>query len=493
MSNQLDYGFRNDPMQFVENDPSLEGAVVRTLVFKETRPGDEKLIHDELKRLKVFESRNAECQTGACEGPPFKINCENLLRLVQLGASDDHPELRRALDLLDLIPPKPREPISGDALHALCLLGRTDHPAVHSSLRWQIDHPQELMDPHEGCPWTPSGSLPGLWAARDLENVEPLVVQSLTVIHDRMEGTGCLAFNDPWSFVNCAAHIDHPIAREILVKQIPMILRAQKLRGGWGENTLKVFAALKKHGLLDELRAKPPLPPDWKVVRSIPAPEGDLWGFVWDGGRLWTSERASNEAIAVSPQDGHVLQRVKLPEGHGRWLGWWNGKLAVTQGSPSKKDPKRLLQIDPDDGRVLQEVSLSKLEHVGGVAQVDSNLWVLDAFFGSRYVLDAARPRGPRETHDESDLPSPLPITVNAAGDEALWFVDAWAPWIIKTDRDGRLLDWGERPFEGCHGVAWDGRQLWALDEANRRMCVIEKTDTAPRPSSMIAGASTGT
>ncbi|MCP4590850.1 MAG: M56 family metallopeptidase [bacterium] len=481
MTDQLKYGFRYNPMEFADTDGSLEGALVRTFVFHEPHPGDRQMIQDEIAAIKVFEAPDSDGDGCGLPAIPFKVNCENLLRAVQLGATEEHPEVRRALGLLDRLPDKPRQPLGGDALHALHLLGRADHPAVRHSLRWQIDHPDGLMDPYEGCPWTPSGALPGLWAVRDLEDVGPLVVQSLTVIRDRIEGTGCLAFNDPWSFVNCAAHIEHPIAREVLIRQIPMILRAQQPSGGWGENTFKVFAALRRHGLLDELRNKPPLPPDWRVVHSIPAPEGDLWGFLWDGERLWTGVRESNEALAISPDDGRLLNRVELPEGHGRWLGWWNGKLAVTQGSPSKKDPKRLLQIDPDDGRVLQDVSLDKLENVGGVVQLGNQLRVFDAFFGWVFVLDASKPRRPcqLDIHD----PSPLPMTANAAGEETLWYVDGWAPWIVKCDHEGRLLDWSERPFAGYEGVAWDGEHLWAIDKTNQRICAIEKTDTAPRPS----------
>ena len=479
MCGQLDYGFRYDPMMFVGNDESLEGALVRKFVFDDAKPGDAQMIQDELAALKVFEKPDPA--EGGAAAMPFKVNCANLLRIVELGGTADHPEVRRVLELLDSIPANPRQPLGGDVLHAFCLLGRGDHPAVRYSLRRQMDRPQGLMDPLEGCPWTPSGSLPGLWAARNLEDVGPLVVQSLTVIRDQMDGTGCLAFNDPWSFVNCAAHIEHPIAREILIRQVPMILRAQQPDGGWGENTFKVLAALTKHGLLDELRAKPPLPPDWQVERSIPSPEGDLWGLLWDGELLWTGGRTGNEAIAISTDDGRVVRRIKLPDGHGRWLGLWNGKLAVTQGSPSKGGPKRLLQIDPQGGCVLQDVSLSKLEHVGGVVQVDGQVRVFDSFFGWVFALDAATPG----ELCELDLPrsSPLPMTANAAGEGALWYVDGWVPWVVKCDHEGRLLDWAERPFGGWEGVAWDGEQLWAIDRANGRICVVKKTDTAPRPS----------
>jgi beta-lactamase regulating signal transducer with metallopeptidase domain len=482
MPSESDFGFRVDPMQFVETDFSVEGAMVRTFVFGRPRPGDDTLIQDERARIKAFEPRS-DADGGEGGGPPYHFNAENLLRLALLGATEAHPEIRRALDLLERIPKRPREPIGGDALHALCVLGQADHPAVRHSLRTSRETADQWIQPLSACPWTPTRALPGLWAARELEDTAPLVERGLTGIRDGLHETGCLGFMDPWSFVHCAAHIDHPVAREILIRQIPMLLRAQRPDGGWGENTWKVFAALRKHGLLEELRGKPALPPDWTVIHSVPAPTGDPWGIVWDGERLWTGVRATNEAVAVSPNDGRVVRRLALPAGHGRWLGWWNGKLAVTQGSPSQKGPKRLLQVDPEDGRVLQDVSLDNLEHVGGATQVGDELWVLDAFFGSRYVLDPADPRSPRQTHDEGDLPCSLPITLNAAGDSAAWLVDAWSPWMVKTDRTGRLLDWAERPFGGYEGVAWDGERLWAIDRANQRICAIEKTGTAPLAS----------
>lgn len=481
MSTQSDFGFRVDPMRFVEHDRSLEGAIVRALVFGERRPVDDELIRAEIAKLKVFEPPTDD-EGGACDGPPYNFNQDNMLRLALLGATEDHPEIQRALSLLEKIPKRPKHPIGGSVIRALCIMGRADHPAVRASLRIWIDTESDWIRPLSACPWTPTTHLMTLWAARELENAVPLVERGLRGIHDEIFQTGCLGYMDPWEIVDCAAHIDHSIARDILLKQIPMLLRAQRPDGGWGENSFKVFAALKRHRLLDELRGKPPLPPDWRVVRSIPAPGGDLWGFVWDGERMWTGVRATNEAVAIAPQDGRILARVKLPEGHGRWLGWWNGKLAVTQGGPPKQDAKRLLQIDPADGRILQEVPLDKVEHVGGVAQVEGELWLFDAFFGSRYILDAAGPRSPRETHDESDLPCSLPIAANSAGNGAVWLVDVWSPWIIKTDRDGRLLDWSERPFEGHQGIVWDGEKLWAIDEANQRICAVEKTPTAPRP-----------
>ena len=58
---------------------------------------------------------------------------------------------------------------------------------------------------------------------------------------------------------------------------------------------------------------------------------------------------------------------------------------------------------------------------------------------------------------------------------KAMWVVDALSPALIKTDLDGAFLDWGEKPF-GNQDIAWDGKNLWALDSKNKRICIIEKT-----------------
>ncbi len=497
MIDELEYGFRHDPMPFVTTDGSLTGARLRTFLLDEPRAGDDEIIRAAIDATVVFEGLGAD---GSGCGPDYEFRAENLLLLAELGAPREHLEIRRTLDLLDRLPERPREPIGGNALAALCRLGKAGHPTVRSSVRTSIENAARWIEPLSGCPWTPTAALQGLWAAREVEDTTPIVERGLRLIRERLDATGLLGFMDPWGFIACAADIDLPIAREILVAQIPMLLRAQRPDGGWGERTYEVFAALSRHGLLDALRAKPPLPADWKVARSIPAPPGDLWGFVLDGERFWIGTRAPDTtgesgdrsaceaAVAISPDDGSVVARIELPTGHGRWLGWWDGKLAVTQGRPASApvpnaedgNPRRLLRVDPQDGRVLCEVSLTKLERVGGVAQVDDQLWVFDAFFGSRYVLDAADPRPPQHTHDEGDLPCALPIAANAASDGAAWLVDAWSPWIVKTSADGELLDWAERPFDGYEGVAWDGELLWAIDAAGGRICALERTATAP-------------
>jgi len=253
-----------------------------------------------------------------------------------------------------------------------------------------------------------------------------------------------------------------------------MIVRGQEPDGGWGEHSFQVFRALVKHGLLDDVRSLPPLPPDWRIVRSIPAPEGNLFTMAWDGRRLWVRDCTANEAVALSPEDGKVLKKVKLPVEKVVGIGWWDGALAVTQG-----EPKRLLKVDPESGKIRQEIPLDNMEEVLGVAQADGRMWIGDGFMCSACILDPADPSDRRW----QTLAGPGPISL-AAQQDSVWHFDFWAPAIIRSDLSGSLLDWGEKPFDGTvRGLAWDGAKLWALDNEQKRICVIEKANASlPNP-----------
>ena len=97
------------------------------------------------------------------------------------------------------------------------------------------------------------------------------------------------------------------------------------------------------------------------------------------------------------------------------------------------------------------------------------------------WVVDPNRPDDRRQVQ----LPGTVPFAMTSAGG-AVWYADAFWPYLIKTDFSGEVLDWAEQPFErvrmgggavliGLQGLAWDGKNLWALDNVNKRICVIEK------------------
>ena len=312
-----------------------------------------------------------------------------------------------------------------------------------------------------------------LWAGRDVTDVEAAMTQGLTWMADNMNAAGCLSYWDPWGMLEMAGQVDHPLARRIVEKQVPMILRAQRSDGGWGEHSFQVFQALARYDLLEQLRGLPPQPPDWRVVHSLPLPEGDYFGATWLEGRLWVGERKRNEALALSRRDGRVVARLPLPAGKPRWLGSWRDELVLTQGDPWAGGEKRLLLLDAQDGTVERELSLDKFTHVGGATEVNGQLWIVDSFFG---WLDRVDPEqaGTPEPDPGDTLAGPMPCYVTPANG-GVWHCDVWAPAIIKSDFQGRFLDWGERPFGWVQGLAWDGRHLWALDSDQKRLCEIEK------------------
>ena len=477
----LKNGFRYDPMSFVENDETLAGALVRKDVFNEPKPGDAQLLQAEIDKILAD-----QFEDGAF-GDTSRATAEKLIGLLDLGASPSHPSVARAAAAMLAQYRDGRNPnewyerdgaLPWPVLQALGLLDMHDTPEITTSISWLVDHSDQWLGYEQGCPWTPICFLKALWDNRDVVDATDTITAGLKEIADDLNDAGCLSYNDPWGFLDCAGYVVLPVGRQLVLKQLPLILRAQQRDGGWGHRSLTVLRALVKHDLLDEFRTLKPLPPDWKVARSFPTPDGSHTRMAWDGNRFWLYDQQTHEAVAVSSSHGKVARRLKLPEGNVRGLGWWDDALAVTQGDPWQKDPRRLLQIDPDTGSIMRQISFDDPKfmpigeiHLNGVAQVGERIWVIDSFFGHVHSID------PDNTDDHRwfSLSGPLPTWI-APHDDAVWHCDLWAPYIMKNDRNGQLLDWGEKPFEGqCDGLAWDGQSLWALDSASQRICMIEK------------------
>ena len=204
--------------------------------------------------------------------------------------------------------------------------------------------------------------------------------------------------------------------------------------------------------------------------------------MAWDGEKWWICDDETHSAIAVSPDSGGIVKKVKLPEGNGRGFGWWDGAIAVNQGCPWEKDPKRLVKVDPDTGKVLQEIPLDMLNHAGGVAQVNGNAWVVDSFYGWLMSLDASG----EKVRSHVSLAGPLPVAI-APDDGALWHDDLWVPFFIKSglDHDGQYIDCIEKPFREpfarkpyggvVRGMGYDGKNLWVLDNTNKQIVMLRK------------------
>lgn len=460
----FDYGFRCDPMEFVQNSDSLQAALVRRHVFHKPNPRDEAILRARIEEI-LAEQRDDGLLEDSVKG-----TASRMLELIELGVDAERPEVKRVADLL--LQEKCEEQgdnfehISVRGTRALCLLGTTDPPQVRGAVQTMVDRQEVWNGPWKLCPWGQMLYVAALWDGRALVDTTHVVAEVLTWMADGLNEACLLTYKDPWGLLEAASIVDLPEARRLTARLIPMVLRGQKPDGGWGHASLVTFRALAKHGFLDQLRELPPLPPDWRVRRQIPAPEGKLFSLAWDGERVWVLDRDSNCALALSPEDGAVLKRLQMPVAGIYTIGWWDDGLGIV-----RQDQKRLVKLDPNSGEITRELALPKAEWPHAFAQVDGELWVYDAWHGCNLRVD---PRRPEEAQFNAVAGAGHPL---AATPDGVWQMHDFGPVMVKNSFEGELLDWGERPFGDSRGLAWDGENLWALDDANNRICIIERAE----------------
>ena len=491
---ELRYGFRYDPMQYVANDASVPAALVRAQVLGTPRAGDDKIIADYVAEILAkqrpdgsFADKSGDTGRSltwlavagvGTERPEFVRGYEAMMRQrdaeAAAGAKGDYGQPGLVL-----------VPING--LRAACMTDLVNRPEVRSTVRWLADHPNAWCE--KTCPWGATFVLRALWHARGTEDVDAGIKTALAWVGAQMNDAGCVKYWDPYAVVAAVGTIDTPEARALLLRQVPMLLRGQEANGGWGPNkwdlqTLDTFRALKTHGLLDKLRTLPPLPPDWRVVRSIPAPEGDLGSMTYLAGRLWIVRYGEGEVLALSPADGSLVKTLKVPGVWPEGVGQWDGGLALSQ-----KKPKRVvMKVNADSGAVEAEIPIEFVASPMTPTVIGGKLWIADGWFFPGWVIDPAHPdklpsSDPNAEWDpafrlESLQAGTCPNGIAAMAD-GVWQTDYFARVMIKSGPDGRLSDWAERPFGGWPpDIAYDGQNLWALDAPNKRICVIEKTES---------------
>ncbi|MAF10649.1 hypothetical protein CMK11_09370 [Candidatus Poribacteria bacterium] len=467
----MTYGFRYDPMRFVEENESLQAARVRETVFDAPREGDRDVIDAAI--AKAMENRRED----GTFADTSKDTGSALLELLRLGHGADSPAIRDGLAaMMDqyLAGKNADEWYEKDGalniypLNALLLGGMEDAPEAAMSLRWLAAHPDSWVGPNAGCPWTPEVFVYAVWDGRDVEDVDDTLAHALTWMRDSMNDAGQITYKDPWGFVSAAGYVDHPVGREIVVKLLPLILRGQQSDGGWGHHSLSVFRALVRYDLLDALRAGPPLPPDWRVTESVPLPEGSAQGLAWDGEAFWTRDPKENRAVRLDATTGGVLRSVALrEEAHG--LAYKDGNLVVT----ARGETSHVVILDADSGGILQDIPTPHVDWIGSVAAVNGHFLVADTFNGCVAVVDPDKP----EQRTRHGLAGGGPGYL-AATDDGVWHADYWSPLLIKSDHGGGLLEWAGKPFGGnVGGIAWDGQRLWAIDSGERRICAIERIE----------------
>jgi len=464
-------GLRHDPMRWVEADRSVEGAQVRRLVFGRPAEGDERVLAARIDEVL------AEQQSDGGFGDESKETGAKLLELLRLGLPHERDEVRRAAGAILSRARAGRnanewyehsgEVLSIYALHALCLLGMGDEPEVSRSLKLLCERQDEWNHADKGCPWTPEVFWSGLWAGRGIfGGAEQAVRDGLGRITGGMNAAGCNSYKHPYGLTDAAGGIDAPEARALVAKQIPMILRGQRADGGWDGSSLAVLRALKNHGFLDKLSELPALEADWRVTREVALPEGKWGSLAWDGEAFWSFDHARGAAVRLSPGDGRELASVRL-ENCGA-LAWWEGALATTG-----TEPKELRRVDAGTGEVLLAIPLEFVDWLNHPVVAGGRVLVGDGFNGGVWTVDPERP----DERNFRTLGAPIPLAMCPEG-RSIWHADIWAPAIVRSDLEGRLLEWGEKPF-GVSGLAHDGERLWALDGGGPRLCAIEKAGGA--------------
>ena len=506
------YGFRHDPMEWINTDRSPAAARIRKCIFGQTLEGDEELVAAELAAA-LAKPEVAEAIANP-RGPEMLFTVGWwMLDLLELECPLDHPQvvaaaaaMREQLEALNGRTPEDPEKEGMMPFRALCLLGMADHPTMKAWGRelldrmtarlaechqWTEDMQRraEVADPASrpparktpGWPYGFAMELNTLWVARDTMDVTDALTDGLNWIADNFDGPGRvpgMAFDEAWSMAMIPGGNGHPAAGRIALKLIPYLLRMQEADGSWGGHSAIAFRALVRQGLLGPLASLPPLPPDWRTVRSIPAPGESPFNIAWDGGKIWVHDLATGSASGISPTDGAVLKTIKLPEHRGCVaFGAWDGSLWVLPGDP-QDEVKTLFRVSPVTGETVEQIRIDfPVRHFAAIAKVSGRVLISDQGEGGFWMLDADGDGAYHKDVEDVSLACTMPDFVSACGDDVWTLSCVWFDGIMWTNAQRELLDWGESPF-GHSGIAYDGERLWALDKENKRICVIEKTES---------------
>ena len=462
---ELKYGFRYDPMKFVENDDSVGAALVRWEMGIQPKPEDAeqiaKHVGDSLAQASEI-VKNGGGGLHAGHTWKFRIACEQ-----------GWPEAGQLVEEILKTAAAGDKDLDVYRLQFVGLAGRTNDPLARRSAK-RLAAQVMAENPWVGCQWGPFLKLRALFPFADVAGAAAAIDRLMSAIEKDINAAGYTAKGKtPWGQVQLLTFSDHLAARRILRKTIPFILTAQRPDGGWKHHTLAVVRSLKKAGLFEALRQAPPKPDDWRIARTIPAPqEGNLRQLQWDGEKLWVLRHEPPRdrfAVALSPKDGSILKTIKLPGSLVMSIGWWDGKLRASQ-----KKPRRLLMtIDPDTGELESSFSLAEIVDYGPIALVNGKVWIGDDHNFCMAELNADG-SGKARFFRHPTGKSPRSLTVGEGG---MWHAEWGAPVLILTGLDGALLDFATCPLPETSAIAWAGDQLWVLDTGSRRICQIERTE----------------
>jgi len=336
--------------------------------------------------------------------------------------------------------------------------------------------------PDRGCPWHQSLYWSWMWEFRQLIPVEEPVRDSMRKLLTQMNVAGTDRKNSPMGLIDAAGLVDVPESRELALRLLPVVLRRQNADGGWGADeedvhdtslgaSVAAFRLLKKHGLLEPLRAKPGMPSSWRIGRTIPAPDNVQY-LAYDGSKFLTYQKEKKDVVAVDVRDGKELARSPVPSDDVQGLAFGDERILVAD-----REAKTLLRLNPGDGSVetlVLKATKWKVEWVNAVVAIENQAYIFDPWWPWLWQVGADGKCRPHAGF----LPGNSPRALAGEGG-TIWLYDQWSRSLIRSKLDGEVIEYHDNPLESdIDGLAFDGKNLWVLEAGNRRICMLERVDS---------------
>ena len=129
-------------------------------------------------------------------------------------------------------------------------------------------------------------------------------------------------------------------------------------------------------------------------------------------------------------------------------------------------------------GDVVETIDITfPVHHYVAIIKLRGKILISDQREGRFWALGADGKGTYHDNVKDIRMAFAMPDFMSACGDEVWKLSGVWFDGVMRTNAERELLDWGEAPF-GHAGIAYDGKQLWALDRSGKRICVVEKTES---------------
>ena len=173
-----EYGFRYDPMEWIEVSDSVPAAQVRALLLTKPKEGDEAILRAEIDR--ILSDRQPDGSLG-------DDTTGKLIRLSRLGCSPDRPAVQAAVKHIMAGDERMRDGrIGAYGLYVAEWVDYHDGDLVARSARQLASHVM-TMDFWRLCPWSGQIHTRGLWSGRKHADVTQAVERGLNVMVSDIE------------------------------------------------------------------------------------------------------------------------------------------------------------------------------------------------------------------------------------------------------------------------------------------------------------------